>query len=126
MAFTYDVSTDRGKVRLLCRDTVEASAVFSDAEVDAFLSLADSDKLLAASLACADKYARGIAWSGITVGGYTLSAGAADGWSKLAEHYKTLAYERAGGVSVEMDWDMATRNAHLDNYAVRGDEQPTD
>lgn len=39
MAFTYDVSTDRGKVRMLVPDSSATNYVFEDAEVDAFLSL---------------------------------------------------------------------------------------
>lgn len=39
MAFTYDVSTDRGLVRLLVADIDEATGVFNDAEIDAYLTL---------------------------------------------------------------------------------------
>lgn len=49
MAFTHDAATDRGKVRLLCRDTVEATAIFTDVEVDAFLSIHEGDVKLAAA-----------------------------------------------------------------------------
>lgn len=42
MAYTYDVSTSRGQVRLAIGDTSEAHAVFSDAEVDRFLSMGGS------------------------------------------------------------------------------------
>lgn len=40
MAFTYDPTTDRGKVRLLVYDTTSGSSgtsIFSDADIDAFL-----------------------------------------------------------------------------------------
>lgn len=49
MAFTYDVSTDRGKVRLLITDVVEANALFQDAEIDAFLSMNTTVRLSAAA-----------------------------------------------------------------------------
>lgn len=39
MAFTYDVSTDIGKVRLLISDTKEADLLFQDEEIQAFLDL---------------------------------------------------------------------------------------
>ena len=39
MAFTYDLSTDRGKVRLRLADTVEDGHVFTDAEIDYFLAV---------------------------------------------------------------------------------------
>jgi len=42
MAFTYDLATDRGKCRLLIRDTdtvTVANQFFQDAEIDAYLDL---------------------------------------------------------------------------------------
>ena len=42
MAFTYNVSTSRGQVRLLVADTNEGTAIWSDAEVDFALSLGGS------------------------------------------------------------------------------------
>lgn len=39
MTFTYDPSTSRGKVRLYIPDRIEASAVFNDDEIDAFLGV---------------------------------------------------------------------------------------
>lgn len=38
MAFTYDLSTSRGKVRLKIADTASTAYAFEDAEIDAFLS----------------------------------------------------------------------------------------
>lgn len=49
MAFTYDVSTDRGKVRLLITDVQEANPLFQDAEIDAFLALNTSVRMAAAA-----------------------------------------------------------------------------
>ena len=43
MAFTYDLSSDRGKVRLLITDTDHDNEIFSDSEVDTFLSLTAVD-----------------------------------------------------------------------------------
>jgi len=51
MAFTYDVTTDRGKVRLLCTDTDAANVIFQDNEIDAFLTLMSSNILRSAALA---------------------------------------------------------------------------
>lgn len=39
MAFTYDISTDRGKVRLQLGDTTDGSHVFEDDEIDYFLTV---------------------------------------------------------------------------------------
>ena len=53
MAFTYNDSptTDRDKVRLLIPDNQQASAVFSDAEIDAFLAIEGDSVLRATALA---------------------------------------------------------------------------
>ena len=40
MAFTYDLATDRGKVRLLIQDTNETYEFYNDAEIDAFITIA--------------------------------------------------------------------------------------
>ncbi len=40
MAWTYDISTDRGKTRQLLRDVDRTNQIFSDAEVDGFLLMA--------------------------------------------------------------------------------------
>lgn len=50
MAFTYNVTTNRGRVRLRINDTDAANPVFDDAELDAFLA-AEPDWRLAAALA---------------------------------------------------------------------------
>lgn len=52
MAFTYDPSTDPGKVRLLIKDTDTATAenqIFQDAEIEAYLAIHDGDVKLAAA-----------------------------------------------------------------------------
>ena len=40
MAFTFDVTTDRGKVRLLIQDTDETYEFYNDAAIDAFITMA--------------------------------------------------------------------------------------
>jgi len=49
MAVTYDLATDRGKVRLLAGDS--AGGIFTDAEIDAFLSLESNEVWCAAAAA---------------------------------------------------------------------------
>lgn len=50
MAFTYDVTTTEGRVRLLIGDTVNSGHLFEDSEISAFLSLnGDNVRLAAAS-----------------------------------------------------------------------------
>lgn len=56
MAFTYDPTTDRGRVRLLITDTDAANAIFTDAEIDAFLSI-EGDAVKRAAAAALDQTA---------------------------------------------------------------------
>jgi len=49
MACTYDVTTDRGKVRLIIGDTSITDCVFSDVEIDYFLTANSSNINLAAA-----------------------------------------------------------------------------
>lgn len=50
MAFTYDTTTQRGKVRLLIPDCVATGYVFEDAEIDVFLEM-ETDVRRSAALA---------------------------------------------------------------------------
>jgi len=49
MAFTYDPTNDVGKVRMLIPDRVEDSAIFQDAEIEAYLDMNDSNVRRAAA-----------------------------------------------------------------------------
>lgn len=49
---SYDPTTTAGQVRLLIPDTSTTTAVYSDAEITAFLALAGQDVYLAAALGC--------------------------------------------------------------------------
>ena len=51
MSWTYDTTTDRGKVRLLATDVDSSNQIFSDAEIDTFLTLEDSNIKRSAALA---------------------------------------------------------------------------
>jgi len=60
MSFTYDLSTNRGKVRLLIQDTDETYEFYSDAEIDAFLTVAgelDGDTVFYASALALESWA---------------------------------------------------------------------
>jgi len=60
MACTYDITTNRGKVRLIIGDTSTTACVFSDAEIDYFLTTNSNNLNLAAADALAawmSKYA---------------------------------------------------------------------
>jgi hypothetical protein len=51
MAFTYDITTSIGKVRLLAIDSDSTYAVFEDDEIDAFLSMEGNNVKRAAAQA---------------------------------------------------------------------------
>jgi len=51
MAFTYDPTTDLGKVRLLCTDSVPANEIFSDDDITAFMDLESDNVRRSAALA---------------------------------------------------------------------------
>lgn len=60
MTYTYNLSTDTGKVRLLCQDTDITGAdplrrVFTDEEIAAYLSMESNVVKLAAANACEEK-----------------------------------------------------------------------
>jgi len=51
MGFTYDVTTDRGKVRMLITDVNAVDYCFEDDEIDAYLTLNSSNVYKAAAFA---------------------------------------------------------------------------
>lgn len=123
MAFTYDVTTSRGQVRLLCFDRAEASALFTDAEIDAFIDLADDDVFLAAALACQDLQARGTRnFSSVTLGAFSLAGDQPQNWGELAKRYEAWAYGRAGHVLIDMMGSNVFGYSELETLkALRGE-----
>ena len=51
MAFTYDLTTNRGKLRLRIGDTDSVNLIFEDDEIDEFLSVENNNLSLAAAFA---------------------------------------------------------------------------
>lgn len=51
MAFTYDLTNDIGKVRLMISDTVSTDYIFTDEEIQAFLSMQENNLYLTAAQA---------------------------------------------------------------------------
>ncbi len=92
MAFTYDVTTDRGKVRLLIGDTditPTTDAQFSDEEIQAFLDLASGSLLMAASYAL-ESWASAVSGNMKTerIGDYSYGKDEAKTKSDLAKKYR--------------------------------------
>jgi len=114
MACTYDITTNRGKVRRLINDTSSPiGCTFPDDEIDAFLAMASNDVLMAASYA-AESLAATL-MSGLTserIGDYAYTKKEADNWLALAKKYKeesastpylTWAEPDLTGIEVEED-----------------------
>jgi hypothetical protein len=115
MAFTYDNSTDRGKVRLLCTDSDSANPVFDDSEIDVFIALAPANLFIAAALAC-ETWAR-------SRSKLALSMRQADGSVtmrySMAELLALAGSLRAMALSGELtvdSWSTATPGELLDSY----------
>ncbi len=95
MACTYDISTDRGKVRLLIGDTSTTSCHFPDTEIDAFLSMASGDLLMAASYAL-ESWAAALTssvYKAEKIGDYSYQKDEAGDKIKLAMKYKKESEE---------------------------------
>ncbi len=104
MAFNYDITTDRGKVRLLIGDTVDAGHQFEDAEIDAFLLMASGSLLTAAGYAL-EAWAASIT-GGLTsekIGDYAYTKKDAENKLKLAMEYKKQDAEKPYLTWAEMD-----------------------
>lgn len=103
MSFTFDPTTDRGRVRLLVADTDQSdpdTQIFEDGEIDAFLSLGNNEVFEAAALACesvaASASRSAIAWRAL--GQQRIDK------RDVPEHYRALAdryREKARSVPAE-------------------------
>lgn len=96
MPFTYDLSTDRGKLRLKIRDTDTANLdrqIFQDDEIDFFLTEAVSDLNLAAAGALDAVAANAALLAKLEkIGDYTIDSKAmAEAVMKVAAHYRGLS-----------------------------------
>jgi len=95
VSFTYDVTTPRGQVRLLLSDVDAATAVFQDAEIDAFLALeGDSVKLAAAQ--AIDANATNEALASKVIKDHQLSTDGAKVADAMRKHAQALRDQVAG------------------------------
>ena len=129
MAYTYNVTTDRGKVRFLTRDITSVSSptkgtdyVFDDAEIDEALSMNSDDVWAAAADACRALAADEILGSiRINLSGFTLDRSkVSDYWSNLADKYEKKSKE--GGLVEFVDsFDYQISQAGIDESEYVGD-----
>lgn len=116
MAYTYDVTTARGKVRLLSTDNDSTNPVFDDSEIDAFLALSAANVYASAALACEtwarsrSKVSRQVRNAdGTTSARYSMSELLA-----LAKSLREAALSDNGLVSDT--WSASTPGELLDSY----------
>ena len=104
MAFNYDLTTDRGKVRLLIGDTVDAGHQFEDAEIDVFLAMAGGSILIAAAYAL-EAWAAALTDSLLSekIGDYAYTKKDAETKANLAKEYKRQESESPYLTWAEMD-----------------------
>lgn len=129
MTFTYDLSTDIGKVRLIISDTVQAKAIFTDEEINAFLSMNESNVKLAAAGAL-DTMASSQAMILKVIRLLDLSTDGAAVARALREHANQLrsdadkADANDGGLFdyAEMVTNDFTARQRLRNQVLRGEE----
>ena len=122
MTFTYDPTTDLGRVRLLIPDTVSTDAYFEDAEITAFLSLNDGDVRLAAAQAL-DTLAssNALILKVITQNGVSTN-GAAVATALRAQAAELRRQAEAGGLGDDAEdatWDWAETVGTSDPFAYR-------
>ena len=122
MPATYDVSTDAGRVRLLCGDTVTSDALFQDDEIAAFLSLGAGDVRLAAAQALDVMAAnQAMVLKVLTQNGVSTNGAAVAG--ALRAQAAALREQAAAGASGEDAedalWDWAETVGVADPFAYR-------
>lgn len=124
MAFTYDLTTDAGKVRRDIGDTVAADAQFTDEEIDSFVTEGGSVKAAAglallawaAALAREDEQTKSGSWQGDRRDVVGKMKSLAKEYLDLAG-YKPAA-KRPSFRNSAVDWDrriQATRELQEDN-----------
>ena len=128
MAFTYDPTTDVGKVRMLIPDRVEDSAIFQDNEIDAYLSMNDSNVRRAAAEAL-ETIASDEVMTLKVMSTLDLTTNGASVSSALLERAKVLrakaddddnADEGGGFDYAEMDLNAFTRRERVYKQGQRG------
>ena len=110
MSYSYVLSTDRGRVRLLIKDTTTQGSpsqgthyVFSDVEIDAFLLLNSEDVWAAAADACCTLAADQILGAlRLKLSGFEIDREQIPKyWMSLADNYEKKS--REGGVTEFVD-----------------------
>jgi len=127
MAFTYDVTNEIGRVRLIINDKVEATAIYSDEEIGAFLDL-NEDSVKRGAAAALDSIASDQALVLKVIRTLDLSTDGASVARALREHAQRLRDEANDSDAGEGDlFDYAemvtnafTARERVTNQTLRG------
>ena len=125
MPFTYDLSTDRGKVRLKIRDTDTTDPdrqLFEDDEIDFFITEAGSDLNLAAAGALDSIAANAAVLAKMEkIGDYVIDSKAmAAAVMKAAQHYRSLSEQAPAFGYAEQVLSVFSWNEIVVNELQRG------
>ncbi len=121
MTFTYDTTTDIGKVRMLIPDRDENNAIFQDEEIQAFLDLNDSSVKRAAAEAletiASDQALtlKVISTLDLTTNGASVS----DALLKRAERLRTASEDEDAGDGTLFDYGEMVVNEFTKRERVR-------
>lgn len=128
MAFTFDLATDIGKTRLMIPDSKEATYLFEDEEIAAFIAIEGSSLKLAAALALetiASNEAmvlKVIKTLDITTDGAKVSDALLKRAKGLRDQVDSEEAKAGGGFEIaEMVVDPFTWRDRLVNQSLRGD-----
>lgn len=124
MSFTFDTSTNIGKVRALIGDVAQATSLLSDEEINVYLSMTTSDIFSSASLACAAIAAsKALVAKRKSAGGYSEDlTQIARAYLDLSDRFKKIASEiPAEAVAESFYTDFAYRDI-LTGKDLRGED----
>ena len=124
MGFTYDVTTDRGKVRMLITDVNAVDYCFEDDEIDAYLTLNSSNVYKAAAFALITIAANeALVSKRIKILDLTTDGPAvAEALRKLAKEYLEEAEEDEDTFDwAEQVFDSFTYTEKINKEALRGE-----
>lgn len=123
MSFTYSLSTNVGKVRLLIQDNVQSTAQFSDEELTELLSQNGGSVYMTAAAACrslATKYA--LKAMSKSAGNYSESkAGIYKAYMDMAKNFDELAIQEPADAQVETIFTDFNYEEISRNKVLRGE-----
>ena len=125
MSFTFDLSTNVGKVRNLIGDTNASDYQLTDEEITSILSLASSDIFLASAI-CLKRIAadKALVQKRVKAGNYEEDPKEAiNGMLKVAENYEKMAKDTPADAQTEIFYTDFNYNEILNQRALRGEDE---